>query len=171
MRNALNRLYNAAGALAALFLVGTLIAVLAGIASRLSGLYLRGTDAYAGYSMAAAGFLALSYTLKHGEHIRVTLVLQRLHGKARSAMELIAHAIAIVVAALLAWYSLRLAWQSYTFKDISQGIDATPLWIPQIAMALGFAILLISFVDDFVLLARGRHVHSLKPATEPAHIE
>ena len=40
--------------------------------------HLPGTDAYAGYLMAAAGFLALAHTLKRGEHIRVTLLLSHL---------------------------------------------------------------------------------------------
>jgi hypothetical protein len=36
-----------------------------------------GADSYAGYRMAASGFLALAHTFKGGEHIRVTLVLER----------------------------------------------------------------------------------------------
>ena len=32
-------------------------------------------------------------------------------------------------------YSARLAWQSHVFHDISTGVDATPLWIPQLPMA------------------------------------
>jgi hypothetical protein len=44
-----------------------------------------GTDAYAGYFMAASGFLALAHTLKHGEHIRVTLVINALKGAGNAA--------------------------------------------------------------------------------------
>ena len=45
-----------------------------------------GIDAYAGYMMAGAGFLALAHTLKRGEHIRVTLLLSALHGRGRRAL-------------------------------------------------------------------------------------
>ena len=75
MRALLDRLYNAAGVLAALFLVGTLGMVLTGIAGRIFHFHVPGTDSYAGYCMAAAGFLALAHTFKRGEHIRVTLLL------------------------------------------------------------------------------------------------
>ena len=34
-------------------------------------------------------------------------------------------------------YSVRLPWQSTRFNDISTGNDATPLWLPQLAMAIG----------------------------------
>ena len=172
MRRALDALYNAAGAVAALFLIGTLAMVLAGIISRLEGIYVRGTDAYAGYCMAAAGFLALAYTFKHGEHIRVNLVLERLPALGRKAAELIALIIAAAIAALLAYYSVRLAWQSYTFKDVSQGVDATPLWIPQLAMAAGAATFLIALLDDLATRLRGRTPSTLKrPLSEPSHIE
>jgi hypothetical protein len=57
---------------------------------------------------------------------------------------------------VLALYSGRLVWQSYTFNDVSQGNDATPLWIPQIAMALGAVVLLVAMADGLVLTLRGQ---------------
>ena len=155
MRTLLDRLYNAAGVLAALFLIGTLAMVLVGIAGRLLDFHVPGTDSYAGYCMAAAGFLALAHTLKRGEHIRVTLLVEHLHGKAQHALELWALGIATLLAALLAFYSVRLSFQSWQFNDISTGNDATPLWIPQLTMAVGTVILLIALVDDLVLAWKG----------------
>jgi len=151
----LDRLYNAAGVLAALFLVGTLLMVLAGIAGRLLNFNVPGTDSYAGYCMAAAGFLALAHTLKRGEHIRVTLILEHLGPKSQRALELWALGVATLLSALFAYYSVRLSWQSWDFHDISTGNDATPLWIPQLTMALGTVVLCIAFVDEFVLEWRG----------------
>jgi len=155
VRSVLDRLYNAAGILAALFLVGTLAMVLAGIAGRLLNFNVPGTDAYAGYCMAAAGFLALAHTLKRGEHIRVTLNLEHLAPGPQRALELWALGVATLLAALFAFYSVRLSWQSWDFNDISTGNDATPLWIPQLTMALGTVVLCIAFVDEFVLECRG----------------
>jgi TRAP-type C4-dicarboxylate transport system permease small subunit len=117
-----------------------------------------GIDAYAGYMMAGAGFLALAHTLKRGEHIRVTLLIGRLRGAAHRGMELWALFAASLLALLSAYYSARLAWQSYTFHDISTSNDATPLWIPQLSMALGTAVLAIAFIDELVLEARGLRV-------------
>ena len=116
------------------------------------------TDAYAGYLMAGAGFLALAHTLKCGEHIRVTLLLGALKGRAKHALELWALTGASALAALLAYYSVRLAWQSHSFNDISTGNDATPLWLPQIAMAAGTLILLLALLDELVLEWRGLRV-------------
>ena len=54
--------------------------------------------------------------------------------------------------------SLPGAWQSYTFHDISTSNDATPLWLPELAMAVGSVVFAIAFVDELVLEIRGRRV-------------
>lgn len=158
MRRALDGLYDGAAWAAALCMIGLLAMVLLSIASRQLNFHVPGTDAYAGYLMAAAGFLALAHTLKRGEHIRVTLVLSHLRGGARRALEVWSLAAASMLAVLSAVYSIKLAWQSHTFNDISTASDATPLWIPQLAMAAGTAILAIAFVDELVLELRGRRI-------------
>jgi TRAP-type C4-dicarboxylate transport system permease small subunit len=160
MRKLLDALYDGAAALAALCMVGLLGMVLLSIAGRQLHFHLPGTDAYAGYLMAAAGFLALAHTLKKGEHIRVTLLLAALKGTPRRALEIWALAAATLLALLSAWYSCRLSWQSYTFHDVSTGNDATPLWIPQLGMAAGSVVLAIAFVDELVLELRGRRVQA-----------
>jgi TRAP-type C4-dicarboxylate transport system permease small subunit len=156
VRKVLDALYDGAAWLAALFMIALLVAVLLAIAGRELHFHVRGTDAYAGYFMAAAGFLALAHTLKRGEHIRVTLLLSALRGLPRRALELFAHGAAVALSGLLAFYAARLAWQSHQFNDISTGNDATPLWIPQLGMAVGTLILFIAFVDEFVIELRGR---------------
>ena len=158
MRKFLDALYLSAAALAALFMVGLLVMVLLSIVSRQLQFHVPGTDAYAGYFMAASGFLALAHTLKRGEHIRVTLVINALKGRWKRGLEVWALGAATLLALLFAFYSVRLSWQSYSFHDISTSSDATPLWIPQLAMALGTIILAIAFVDELVLELRGRRV-------------
>ena len=158
MRRLLDALYDGAAWLAALFMIGLLAMVLLAIVSRLLHFHVPGTDAYAGYLMAASGFLALAHTLKRGEHIRVTLLLTRLRGGAQRGLEIWALFAATLLSALFAFYSVRLAWQSRAFNDISTSNDATPLWIPQLGMAVGTTILFIAFVDEFVLELRGRRV-------------
>ena len=158
MRRLLDALYDGAAWLAAFFMVALLEAVLLSIGGRELNFYVKGTDAYAGYFMAAAGFLALAHTLKRGEHIRVTLLMSSLRGATRRALEIWALFAASALAVLSASYSVRLAWQSHSFNDISTSNDATPLWIPQLSMALGTVILAIAFIDELVLEIRGRRV-------------
>lgn len=150
-------------------MVGTLCAVMAGILDRYLAWGLRGTDMYAGYCMAASGFLALAHTLKRGEHIRVTLILQKLTGKAKHRLEVWALFAATLLAALFAFYGVRLSYQSWSFHDISTGNDATPLWIPQLTMAVGTIVLFIAFVDELILEIKGQRV--VETSDEALHNE
>jgi TRAP-type C4-dicarboxylate transport system permease small subunit len=165
MRRTLDLLYDGAAWLAALAMIGVLLMVLLSIVSRQVGFHVPGTDAYAGYCMAGAGFLALAHTLKRNEHIRVTLLLGRLKGRGRHGLEMWALSAGVLLAALFAFYSVRLAWVSHSIHDISTSNDATPLWIPQLTMAIGTVVLLVAFVDEWVQELRGlRHA----PTSEEA---
>ena len=170
MRRALDVLYDAAAYLAALLLIGTLVMILLGIFGRIFDFQVRGSDAYAGYLMAGSGFLALAHTLKRGEHIRVSVVSRLFKGRAHQVLELVAIGIGAVLAIVLAWFSVHLAWASYTYHDISTGNDATPLWFPQVGMALGTVIFAVAVIDEFQLELRGRRVEP-KHDVEPLHIE
>jgi TRAP-type C4-dicarboxylate transport system permease small subunit len=159
MRKTLDSLYLGAAWLAALFMIGVLVMVLLSMLGRMLQFYVPGTDAYAGYAMAGAGFLALAHTLKSGEHIRVTLIIGKLTGGARRGLELWSLTVAVLLAGLLAVYAWRLAWQSHEFHDISTSADATPLWIPQILMAVGTTVMLIAFIDEWVLEFQRKRSH------------
>jgi TRAP-type C4-dicarboxylate transport system permease small subunit len=161
LRRLLDGLYDGAAVLAAFFMVGTLVMVLTAIAGRWLHFHLPGTDAYAGYCMAASGFLALAHTFRRNEHIRVTLIVERLTGKPRRGLELWALGAGVVLAGLFAWFSIRLAYQSFDFNDISTANDATPLWIPQLGMAIGTLILFVAMIDGLVAEWQGRRTHDV----------
>ena len=78
----------------------------------------------------------------------------------RRALEIWSLGFASLLSAAMAYYSCRLAWQSLEFNDVSTGNDATPLWIPQLAMALGNVVFFIALVDEFILEWRGKRLQS-----------
>ena len=160
MRRALDRLYAAAGALAGVFLVTIGVLVLLSIITRLMGLYVAGLTAYAGYAMAAASFLALAYTFGKGGHIRVALFLDKFTGKPRRGAELWCLAVGSFLAVYLAWFSVKMVQVSYKLGDVSESADATPLWIPQTAMAVGAVLFALALVDRFVSVAFGAPIES-----------
>lgn len=171
MRQALDSFYDTLMALAALAMVGCLAVVMLGIADRQFAFGLRGLDAYAGYCIAAALFLALPGTLQRGEHIRVTLLLQKAPKRIQAALEAWSLAAGCALTLYLAWYACKLVWTSHVTNDVSPSSDATPLWIPQVAMALGCVGLAVAFLDA---AAAGWLRHSFfraDPAGEAARVE
>lgn len=169
MRRFLDRVYDGAAVLAALFLAALLVTVLVTIASREFDFKVSGIDGYAGYFMAACAFLSLAHTFKRNEHIRVTLFLSLAKGKSRFWIELWALLASNMLAGLLAFFSVRLAVQSYQFNDIATSMDATPLWIPQTAMAFGACLLALALADSLVCHLRGKPFMQNEQGQEHSH--
>ncbi|HAV09123.1 MAG TPA: ABC transporter substrate-binding protein [Rhodobacteraceae bacterium] len=157
IRRALDALYTAGGVLAALFTVAILCIIVAQMVLRWAGGIFPGGADYAGYCMAAASFFAFAHALQSGSHIRVSLILSKM-GAARRWGEVWCFGVGAVAATFLARFAIKVVMESRKFKDVSQGQDATPLWIPQMAMAIGAVILAIAFWDNFIrVLFTGRH--------------
>jgi len=171
MRSRLDPLYDAFGAIGAGFIALTLLIQLVSIAGRPLRFSIDGYDAYAGYFLAAGAFFALAHTLRRGDHIRVTLIIGRLRGRARLAIEIAGLGVASALSAYFAWYSVRLAYGSWALNDVSQNIDATPLWIPQLSMALGTVALALAFADELLFVLRRRQLRSPQSSVEATRVE
>ncbi|MGI9465397.1 MAG: TRAP transporter small permease [Aestuariivirgaceae bacterium] len=147
---ALNRVYRLCGVIAAFLLVTLTVLVLLSIVTRIIGTYIGGLTEFAGYTMAACSFFAMSYTFRSGGHIRVQLLVSHLTGKARRADDLWCAAVFALIVSYLAYYLCELAYESWQFGEISEGGDAIPLWIPQLPTAIGSAVFAISAIHTLI---------------------
>jgi TRAP-type C4-dicarboxylate transport system permease small subunit len=164
--------YRLLGALACVAMVAAFVAIVLGVMARELGLeFVAGLDAYAGYAIAAALFLALPMTLQRGEHIRVTLFLDKLPARWRAVLEYWSLGAGLVLTLYFAYFACRLVWMSYTTHDVSPAADATPLWIPQIAMALGSIGFAMSFAEALFARLRGVAFFAAADAGEMARVE
>lgn len=164
MRRLLDRLYQLAGAIAAIAILAICLLVTAqvslNILARLGGPSLSFTIPsyadFAGYFLATASFFALSYTLRAGGHIRVNLVIQHLPDRTRWLFELLALALGGAMAGYATYFAAGLVGESWHYGDKSTGIVAIPLWIPQSAMVAGLGLLALAFLDTLVESWRAR---------------
>ena len=100
--------------------------------------------------MAAASFLALAGTLRDGGHIRVTLLTGILPRGVQFILELWCVLLALSLTTYVCWYMFGLVYDSWSYGDLSSGIVAVPIWIPQISLAIGLAVLAIALLDEFI---------------------
>ena len=149
LRRILDFLYLAGGIIASVFLIAILVIIVLQMLARWTGHVFPGATDYAGYCMAAASFFAFAYALNHGAHIRVSLFLSALGSKRRWG-ELWCFGIGAVTATYFAWYAVKGTKISYRFHELSQGLDATPMWIPQLSMSIGTILLAIAFWDHLI---------------------
>ena len=154
IRGVLDKFYEACGYLAAAFMVGIGLAIVAQIVGRMRGITLDATEA-AGLCLAASTFFGLAHTFRRGGHVRINLLIDRLPEGWRHGVEILNCLLGTVVVSFLAWHVASLALQSREFNDISPGLLAMPFWIPQTGVAIGIAALAIAFIDELIWLLAG----------------
>ena len=104
---------------------------------------------------AAAAFFTMAHAFKHGDFVRVTLLLEKVQPPTRRALELFSLFVAACAVAYLAYWACRFTYQSWEFKELAQGLLPLPIWIPQSSFALGAVLLLVAVVDELVIVLRG----------------
>lgn len=158
LRAVLDRLYFSCGVIAALFLIIILLLIVLQMLARWTSEVFPGAPDYAGYCMAAASFFAFAHALNRGSHIRVSIVLNAVSEKARRILETWCFAVGTMLAWYFCYYAFKAVYWSWKFNDISQGQDATPIWIPQLSMAVGSMIFAVALTDHLIhVLYSGAH--------------
>ena len=137
IRSALDWLYRLSTVAAALCMIAILTLIVLQMLARWTGEVFPGAPDYAGYAMASASFLAFAGALNKGNHIRVSLLLNAVGPTTQRWINLWCFAVATAVAWYVAYYIWRMIGFAIKFNDVSQGQDATPMWIAQSPMLVG----------------------------------
>jgi TRAP-type C4-dicarboxylate transport system permease small subunit len=166
LRRFFDRLYLGSGVLAALCVFGIFVLMMAQAFGREAGVLVRGADDIVAWLCAAASFLALGHTFRHGELVRVGLWLDHLGPRPRRWLEIFALGIAAVFVAYMLWAVSRFIYDSWQFNEVAQGLIRVPIWIPQMTFLVGVLIFFVAILDELILVLRGE-----KPAYQVAEEE
>jgi TRAP-type C4-dicarboxylate transport system permease small subunit len=155
-RKLLDLSYDAAGYLAAFFVLGIFVLMIAQTVLREAGLKSGGMDDLVAWFCAASAFLAFAHTFRYGDFVRVTLLIGKLGPKGRRIQELAALACAALFTGYLAYWTVRYVYESWQYKEMSTGLLVVPIWIPQLSFVVGAILLFVAVVDELVRVALGR---------------
>lgn len=106
-------------------------------------------------SMASMAFLGAAYCQRIGAHIRMELLVGRLHGRALWIIEAFGTVIALIIIGTLVWYAWAHFMRAFTLGDTT--IDAEfPVWpsklLVPVAFALWFARLAVQLLGSIRLI-------------------
>jgi TRAP-type C4-dicarboxylate transport system permease small subunit len=155
LRRALDRLYLIAGVLGAGFIALICALMIWQSVAREFGVATGAVNDIVAWFCAASGFFTMAHAFKHGDFVRVTLLLEALSPAPRRVLELTSLAIAGVAVGYLAWWACRFTYDSWAMHELAQGLLPIPIWIPQLSFALGSLLLLLAVVDELIVVARG----------------
>jgi TRAP-type C4-dicarboxylate transport system permease small subunit len=171
MRRLLDSIYAGMTWLAMLGMAATFAVIALGVLARQVHWDIQGLDGYAGYAIGAALFFALPTTFQRNEHIRVTLLMEKVSQRWRAALQVWSLVAALALSSFLAWFCARMVWVSYSTHDIAATMDATPMWLPQLAMAVGTAGLALACLDATLSHFLGKPFFKTTPPGEAARVE
>lgn len=105
------------------------------------------------FSATAAMFLGAPYVLMKGGHVGVDVIELLLSDKSRTRLRLIGSFLGLIFCIIMliaTWVQFHEAWAG-NWKHSS--VWGPPLWIPLLALPLGFAMLCLQYVAQILLLA------------------
>ena len=145
---------NVCGFLSGLAVIAILILICCEIVLRQFRSSLLVTDEIGGYLNAAVVFLGLAYTLRNGGFIRVEVVYDTL-GERWKRMAVWTFVIISTIFVGVLFY-VAIGHITYAFVQDTRAVSVleTPEWIPQSAMVLGLAVLLLQLIAFIVERAR-----------------
>ena len=109
-------------------------------------------DEYIGYLLVVITFMGMAHTLCEDGHIKVDLILRRLPRKVHLWFQLVTSLISFAISILLTFQTYQRVLIAYKFKAVSVTPIETPLFIPQMFIPIGFALLSIAVLSYIVKL-------------------
>ena len=104
------------------------------------------------YLLLSATFIGAPYLLLTKGHVNVDLVPLYLGQKARFILALVASSLSLLFCALIAWLGFELWLEAWSNQWHSDSMWEVRLWIPYMAMPIGFGVLSLQYVADLFSL-------------------
>ncbi|SHH86378.1 TRAP transporter small permease [Marivita hallyeonensis] len=107
------------------------------------------------YMMIAATMLGLPYVQRLRGHVNVDLIPLALPLKARKLLFYVTMSLSILVMGIMGFYAFEywhIAWERNWRSDTVWGVR---LWIPYLALPIGFALFILQLIADTVAVAIG----------------
>jgi len=104
------------------------------------------------YLLLSATFVGAPYLLLTKGHVNVDLVPIYLPFKARFILALFASSLSLIFCLLITWLGFELWLEAWTRDWYSDSMWEVRLWIPYMAMPIGFGVLSLQYVADLLSL-------------------
>jgi TRAP-type C4-dicarboxylate transport system permease small subunit len=97
-------------------------------------------------------FLATSYALQQGLHIRVTFLLDYFGDKVRRIIDIITSLFALTFSAVLLWQTSLMTWTAFAEDWTSPTMLNAPFGYIYIIMVIGSILLVLTFLGNLILM-------------------
>ena len=107
-------------------------------------------DDLAGQLVAVFAFLGIAYCLREGALIRVEVFYSRLNAVWQPVADIVFSLASLLFAAIIEHYLIRLVFSSHRYGVRTLSALEMPLWIPQLVLPIGGAMLILAILAEIV---------------------
>lgn len=107
------------------------------------------------YLVVSATLVGLPYVQRLRGHVNVDLIPLSLPRRARFVLALVTSVVSVGIAGLMLWYAYEFWHFAFERGWRSDTVWSVRLWIPYLSLPVGFALLMLQLVADFVALVLG----------------
>ena len=118
------------------------------------------------YMFVALVFLGLSVAQRAGAHIQVEILVTHLSATRRNQLEIIGLWVGLVFVAVTGWQMTRFNISEWIYDTRDWGLLATPQWIPELPVTLGYMLFTAAVLRDLFLLRPPRAAWRAGPNRE-----
>ncbi len=104
------------------------------------------SDEISGYLLVAMTFFGIAYGLRTGSLLRIEFILFAMPPRLRKVADVVYDLLALALSCIFLYTFIRLVLSTWDRHMVAPTLIETPLWIPQLAMPLGCAILAVGFL-------------------------
>jgi TRAP-type C4-dicarboxylate transport system permease small subunit len=117
-------------------------------------------------AMAFIAFLGIAYTMRLGGHIRMDIVVSRLHGRFLWISELVSGVLMLIITLILAYGSYLHFYRAYSLGDSSLDINL-PTWPAKLVVPVALTILALRLLLQIWGYARALRSGTQNPVGVP----
>jgi len=108
------------------------------------------------YLMIASTLIGMPYVQSRRGHVNVDLLPLYLGRRTRAALYYLCVGLGLAVCALVVFYSIELVHEAYAYTWRSPSIWRPQLWIPYLALPVGFGLMFLQLLADLLACLTGR---------------
>ncbi|CCO23526.1 TRAP transporter small permease subunit [Maridesulfovibrio hydrothermalis] len=101
---------------------------------------------YGGYALVFLILTGLAYTMKEEGLIRINLLTIHFSEKGKRIADIISGIIGAAITTFALYYTTLMVYETWELEMTADTIAETPLWIPQLAIPIGMALLLLQII-------------------------
>ncbi|TIH17085.1 TRAP transporter small permease [Marinifilum sp. JC120] len=101
---------------------------------------------YGGYALVFLILTGLAYTMKEDGLIRINLLTSHFSKKGKRIADVISGLLGAAITGFALYFTVQMVYETWDLEMTADTIAETPLWIPQLAIPVGLALLLLQII-------------------------